>query len=770
MAVELGDLVVRLDGSGIDNAAAGGKGSALDRLVALGANVPATSVLTTVAYREFAADPGLSTLLEELRTGELPAPEDHGVELQRVDDAFQQVELSPRIVDAIAEYGPQVGNGHLVAVRSSATAEDTASASFAGQYSSYLNVDEEGLSRAVRLVWSSLWHPAPRSYRRFRNISEDDLAMAAVLMSMLDPSHAGVIFTTDPGGAADHLRLEVVEGLAEALVSGDVTPEAHVVPREGSAEYLGAIDPMLGALVTEAMRIEVEQDAPQDIEWAVENGVLFLVQARPITTDASTIGTDDGFDVHGGLNATYTTAGIGETLPGVLPPLDWDINSWALENGFRRLFDRLGGSPEGLADPHALIGRFRGRAALNLDVMMLAAGSIPGASPEELEQQYFGEAVRSDDDRPAPTPGKAGAAQGLRTLRARQAAAQESEVVILSVAQFLDREPDLGPRSDEALLEYRGRLLHLASRCVTAEVSIAAMATASYRSIEVFLTKYLSQGEASRAAQLMTSGSGGSRRATIALAMGPLVDQARANPELWADTDFDAWPEAHAQLTTTGRGREFLGEYQRALERAGSTSYFGGPTWAEVPELAWLTYRQEALNPGDKDDDAARQVARDEIEAQLVSDRHWTYNRWASGQIFDIRRRFFRRESADAAEFLDRREHTKAAMLMLGGAVRRLNMELGRRLVDAGRLEEIDDVTLVSNAELAERSAATDRASTSSPSDDDAAAKPRSMALYPASSKACPKRWRRPRSWASTWKGGARALGATKVRCGSFAQ
>ncbi|MDH3753597.1 MAG: PEP-utilizing enzyme [Acidimicrobiia bacterium] len=702
MAAELGDLVVRLDGSGIANAAAGGKGSALDRLVALGANVPTTSVITTASYREFAADPGLALLLEELRTGELPSPEDHEREKRRVDEAFLQVELPSRIVAAIAEYGPEVGNGHLIAVRSSATAEDTASASFAGQYSSYLNVDEDGVSRAVRLVWSSLWHPAPRSYRRFRSISEDDLAMAAVLMSMLDPSHAGVIFTTDPGGAPDHLRLEVVEGLAESLVSGEATPEAYVVARAGAVEHLGGIDPMLGELVAEAMRIEAEEDAPQDIEWAVENGVLFLVQARPITTDAATTGTDDGFDVHTGLDATDTTAGIGETLPGVLPPLDWDINSWALENGFRRLFNRLGGCPVGLAEPHALIGRFRGRAALNLDAMMVAAGSIPGASPEELQQQYFGEAVRTDDDRPAPTPGKAGAAQGVRTLRARLAAAQESEVVICTVSRFLDDEPDLGPRSDEALVEYRGRLLHLASRCVTAEVSIAAMATASYRSIEVFLTKYMGQGEASRGAQLVTAGSGGSRRATIALAMGPLVDAANADPELRADTDFDTWPEAEAHLGTTGRGRVFLATYQRALERAGSTSYFGGPTWAEVPELAWLTFRQQATTHEDKDDDAARQAARDEIEAQLVSDRHWTYNRWATGQIFDVRRRFFRREAADAAELLDRREHTKAAMLMLGGAMRRLNLQLGRRLVEAGRMEEIEDVTLLGNAELAE--------------------------------------------------------------------
>lgn len=692
-------LVAPVDGSGLDNETAGGKGSSLDVLVSLGALIPETSVVTTAAYRLFTADPGLSALLDELITGDLPAPEHHEREEKRIDDAFLAVELPPAILDAIARCGPPIGDGATAAVRSSATAEDTASASFAGQYRSYLNVGTDGLSRAVRLVWSSLWHPAPRSYRRFRNIPEDDLSMAVVLMAMLDPSHAGVIFTTDPGGAADHMRIEIVEGLAESLVSGEATPEAYVVARSGSVEHMTAVRPVFGALVAEAMRIEEELGKPQDIEWAVDNGDVYLVQARPITTDTADLGTNDGFDVSPDATATYTTAGIGETLPGVVPPLDWSVNSWALENGFRRLFHRLGGCPDGLAGPHALIGRFRGRAALNLDMMLQAAGSIPGASPEELEHQYFGEAVRPDSAVPAPTPPKAGAVQGLRTLRARQAAAQESEVVILAVDGLLGMEIEFQIREDEDLLAYRARLLHLATRVVTAEVAIAAMATAAYRSIEVFLTEYLGDADAARAAQLMTAGSGGSRRAQIALAMGDLVGDSQADPELSAATSHDDWRDAKRAMVELRSGRTFMARYRAALERAGSTSYFGGPTWAEVPDLAWLTFRQEVTAPP-RNDDADRQAARDEIERRLMSGSHWSYTRWNSGQLLDIRRRFFRREAADAAEFLDRREHTKAAMLKLGGALRRLNLEFGRRLAYAGRLEDVEDVRLLSNAEL----------------------------------------------------------------------
>ncbi|NIR41676.1 MAG: hypothetical protein GWN79_27295, partial [Actinobacteria bacterium] len=80
-----------------------------------------------------------------------------------------------------------------------------------------------------------------------------------------------------------------------------------------------AVQPVFGDLVRECLRIESELGKPQDIEWAVDHGELYLVQARPITTGAADVGTDDGFDVSTEESATFTTAGIGESLPGVVP-------------------------------------------------------------------------------------------------------------------------------------------------------------------------------------------------------------------------------------------------------------------------------------------------------------------------------------------------------------------------------------------------------------------------------------------------------------------
>ena len=391
-------LGLRLSGDGIAPSVAGGKGAALDRLVSLAAPVPPTGVVTTSAYRAFVADPVISTFLDSLQRAPVPPPAEHEAARAYVDEMFLSVPLPLAVADAVDRIVTEVSAGEQVAVRSSATAEDLSGASFAGQYESYLNVEPAGVHDAVRKVWASMWYPSPRSYRWFRGIDERDLAMAAVVMRMLDPSLAGVMFTVDPGGKPNAVRLEVVQGLGEQLVSGEVTPDAHVLDRDDLETRFAAIAAPLADLAREALRLEEALGEPQDIEFAVHHDQLFLVQARPITTETDDTDRNDGFDFSCGVDTTYTTAGVTEMLPGVLPPLLWGVDSWLVENGFRSLFQMLGGSAEALTDGHALIGRFGGRAALNLDAMRAAAASIPGGSPEELEQQYFGAVVKTDDD------------------------------------------------------------------------------------------------------------------------------------------------------------------------------------------------------------------------------------------------------------------------------------------------------------------------------------------------------------------------------------
>jgi phosphohistidine swiveling domain-containing protein len=697
-------LTLVLRGEGVEPLVAGGKGAALDRLVALDARVPRTGVVTTSSYRAFEAQPEIASFVAGLKASEVPDPSEHDTQRLRVDEAFLSVALPAdvaREVDALAD---EIGGGAKVAVRSSATAEDLASASFAGQYESYLNVDRDGVHDALRLVWASLWYPAPRAYRRFRDIDEVDLTMAVVVMRMLDPTHAGVLFTVDPGGTADAVRLEVVEGLGEQLVSGERTPDAHVIARAGIVDAFAAISAPLADLAREAVRLEEALGGPQDIEFAVHDDELYLVQARPITTTVDEVRTDDGFDFSCGHETTYTTAGIAEMLPGVLLPLSWGINSWLVENGFRYLFDLLGGGADVLTHGNALIGRFRGRAALNLDAMRAAAGSIPGGSPEELEQQYFGEALPSAEinrccDEATDRSGKSNPLQGVKVLKARRKAAEESEIVIQAVDRVVENEPDLAKLSDDDLLAYWNRILHLAQRVVAVEVAVAAMASAAYRSVELFLSRYLDAATASQAVQELTSTDATDHRSRVALALEDVISHIAADDTLRVAAVED-WCEAREQLEATERGPAVLDEFTRALARAGSTGVFAGPTWDEVPNLAWMTVYQELTDPSETGASRHRQEKRIELERVLVRDPRWRWSRFVTGQLMDVRRKFLNREAADAAEFLQRREHTKAAVLILGGVVRRANVEIGRRLVEKGRLEAVEDVELVAVGEI----------------------------------------------------------------------
>jgi rifampicin phosphotransferase len=692
-------LATLLTGAGLDATRAGGKGAALDRLIGLGAPVPPTGVVTTEAYRCFVGSAELRAVVDALRDGPLPALHDHDRARREVDQAFLGAPMPAPVAEAISELSAVVAGAGSVAVRSSATAEDLSSASFAGQYRSFLDVHPRDVERAVRLTWASLWHPAARTYRRYRRIDEDRIAMAVIVMRMLEPAQAGVVFTRDPAGSTGDLRIEFVEGLGEALVSGARTPDAVVVPRGDVAGPLPELPPAIADVARLSMQLESELGAPQDVEWATDGDQLWLLQARPITTLALDVGSDDGFDVPVPPDTTATTAGIAEMLPGLLAPRAWERNSWFLEEAFRLLFDELGGRLDGFEDAHALIRRVRGRAALDLDLMESATASVPGGSAQELHREYVGGA--RPGSAVAATDTTSGVAQGVRTLRARLRAAQESEIVIRAVDQVIDLLPDPRSCSDPELVALSARVLDLAARTAAAELAVAAMASASYRGVESFLGRHLT-ADARVAAQRVTGGTG-VLRSPLALALEPLAADVRADAELTTLVAALPWDRAEVSLRSTPTGTDFLARFHATVATAGSTAIFGGPSWDEAPELAWMALQRLVERPlAGRPDEAIRRRECEAVERRLAADPQWRFTRLMSGQIVDIRRRFLRREAADAAEFLDRRERTKAAVLRLGGVARRIDLELASRLVERGALETATDIELVTDREAAQ--------------------------------------------------------------------
>ena len=173
------------------------------------------------------------------------------------------------------------------AVRSSALLEDSAQASFAGEFESVLDVQSNDEIRdAIRRVAGSARSERVESYTRQHGLQPGEHAVAVVIQKMVQPDYAGVLFTADPlSGNLSIMSGNYVRGIGEQLVSGSVSAETFTFDRP-SGTYRGpaAIEPAAGALYRAAAAIETLMGCPQDIEWAVKAGKVFILQARPITT------------------------------------------------------------------------------------------------------------------------------------------------------------------------------------------------------------------------------------------------------------------------------------------------------------------------------------------------------------------------------------------------------------------------------------------------------------------------------------------------------
>lgn len=621
----------------------GGKAGALARLVEGGHPVPRSAVLTTAAYESAAAEPSIRALTTRLgdhtaaETGADDDPDD--AEIDRIFLAAPLPEAVRRAVEEVA-----ASFGEPIAVRSSATSEDLSTSAFAGQYRSVLDVDPADLERAVRLVWASLWHRSPRTYRQLRRI-DDTPRMAVLAMAMIEPVTAGVLFTRDPVGDESQVRLEFVAGRGESLVSGAVTPTSHTWPRSEAALSATRVDPAFDELVTRGIALEAAWGAPLDIEFAIDRDRrLWLVQARPITALPSA----------GAGDHELTRAGIAEILPGVLPPLLQATAGHHVDDGFRCLLDGLGADLQLIGDDHFV--RFeRSRAMLDLTLLRRATATVPGASVAALDRGYG--ADRPGAEQPSGAPRRhTSAAQFARVMRRRRAAVVESEIIVQAVDRLIEDDRRRHDDLTDALAHWE-RVQDLGARGTAAEMAVAALATAAHDGVEHTLARSVGSDRARELAQRVTT----RRRERV----GPLDRPARRIDPSQPMTEP---------------------QWDSVLARSGSRSVFGGPTWADDRELAWMAFDTSRRSgpptaPGD-----------DLLRAGGDPGERFT--------LGAVGRRFLRREAADAAELLDRRERTKRALLDLGGIAHRTTTDIGERLERTGALRSSDEVWLLTPTEL----------------------------------------------------------------------
>ena len=296
----------------------GGKGMSLARLARAGLPVPDGFHVTTEAYRQFVAANDLQPkILAALRMVDETLPTTLETASQTIGEFFGHSHIPADLSDAIVDAYQSLEKDHaVVAVRSSATAEDLPGASFAGQQETYLNIHgiDEVLD-AVKRCWASLWTARAIAYRIQNKIDQNTVALAVVVQKLVFADAAGIMFTANPvSGDCKEILINAAWGLGEAVVAGAVTPDTitldkkrvKVIRRETAEKAVMTVRTDLGTqdisvpdskknketlsnaqaktLARYGAQIESLYEMPMDIEWALANGQFAILQARPITS------------------------------------------------------------------------------------------------------------------------------------------------------------------------------------------------------------------------------------------------------------------------------------------------------------------------------------------------------------------------------------------------------------------------------------------------------------------------------------------------------
>lgn len=293
----------------------GGKGHNLKVLTQSGFNVPTGIVLHANFYKEHYEKP-------------IEFNYSDTVELEKQCRAMQEkVKREPLPTALVDEIKKHVNPDFLYAVRSSSTFEDLEGSAFAGQHETYLNTSVEGLEEKIKECFASLWNMHAVVYRHERGFSQKEASMAVVIQQMVPSESAGVAFSVDPiSGKFDRVLIESSFGLGENVVAGESLTDTYLVDmkteeiKENFAGEKGSLSQQEVIKIAKlAKRIEQHYASPQDIEWAIYKGDVYLLQSRPQTT----------------IPPYFTRDESAERFPDAITPLTWDF----VEDAFNRSLD-----------------------------------------------------------------------------------------------------------------------------------------------------------------------------------------------------------------------------------------------------------------------------------------------------------------------------------------------------------------------------------------------------------------------------------------------
>ena len=699
-------LVLGLDEVGRNHrASVGGKTANLAVLFQAGIPVPRGFCVTTAAFDLFLASCSRRTELFNLLAKCSGSDTGRITELSReIRFCLAEVCVPEVVKDAVLCAWREPGEEQSFAVRSSATVEDAAGMSFAGQFDSILNVrGADALLDAIKTCWLSLFSERALVYLARQRMPAEKVRMAVLVQEMVDASHAGVVFTADPlTGATDRFVVECVSGLGEGLVQGTIQPERTVVEKRTGRVLASPENELLSSATLKnlcdlARQTERLFGSPQDIEWAQRDGNLFLLQSRPITTKAPARTWED--------RQIWSNFNTGEIAPDVMAPITWSLWQSFLGGAVLRSTSRLLGADARRAP---LVGLVAGRLYFNANTPMAAlkpfsfllksapdAGLALGGGQVEAYRQVL--ALPPED---LPDLGFRWPKYilswprilfDLITHLPRQGEAW--------IARFKVRTDelvrlDLGAMSTPELAHFCIRVFREALKGW--DLLYFLVPAAALPVLKKACRDWLGEPEPALGYRLF-SALGGLPTAEAGLALWRLAVLARADRDTETAVCSEGdWPQIRATLQRAESGRRFLAAWDTFMAEhghhcRGELELFNA-RWSETPDYILGVVRGYLRSIGQSDPL--------ENQRQLAGEREWLTEQCRRRLKNPIKRWIFSWSLRRAQKLAVFREELKNQVVRQLAFMRRVLLLLGQRLHEQGSLSCRDDIFFLEISEL----------------------------------------------------------------------
>lgn len=737
-----------------DRTTGGNKALNLGKLISAGLPVPPGFLVLTTAYEHFVTANDLRREIARLEQTVSPdQPEAAEGAARQIAALFERATLPTDVEAAVLDAYQQLA-APAVAVRSSATAEDLPGASFAGLYETFLGLlSAAEVFAALKRCWASLWSARALIYRLRHQISKPEVQMAVIVQQMVEASASGVLFTCNPlTNARDDMVINAVFGLGEALVSGQVTPDAITLnKRTGQIKRLDLADkalmtiptvssvahcpvpagvrtlsvlsaPQITRLCELGRAVEQHVGALQDIEWAIADAQVFLLQARPVTTcvkhplitvcqEDLPVPGDDTWEPHEKPEVhpydLWTRTNLGENFLDPITPLSATL--WPILFVLGRLpepEERAPGSPS----LPVLGERFYGRLYVNEGAVIHSALEM-GIPTSFLDRTWgsSGRGMRSSDDTihiwrllsriPSVIGGIRKAAkehakkrpEAPRQLK-QKLPRRSPEQILAQIDAWVDefQQRDLSQRDDRALWDdvplwiERGKAL----RPILLAAGLAGIAF-------YFLERTVSRwtGQAGQATVLVQALSGVSTAE-----IGSMLWQMAATvQEAGLAEVVQEYPAEQVleRLRERPEAQPFLASFEAFLQRHGyrcpNDAELHNPRWAEEPAQVIAMVKNylrmgESTNP--QDVEQRRKLEREEAIRSIHR------------QINPLRRPFFHWLLKQAQNKTRQRDNNRSSVAKFLFPLRLVLAEFGQRWAKRGWLADPNDIFFLTLSEI----------------------------------------------------------------------